>query len=194
MDFPSASEFRSAGYESVTTNETYTGGLVRQYGNLSFTRLFQAGHGGPAYQPETFYRIFQRAIFRKDIATGKISLSSQNTYASDGPLSVRNVSSEVPDLIKNVCVIYDVVPTCTEEQISALADGSAVVENGIVVMPRGVTGEKVEESGSKGSDSDGKSDNGTSSGDRSGKAGKISVSLGTLCALMLATATVGMVV
>ena len=41
-----ADEFRMAGYEYVHTNHTYNGGVVRQYGNLSFTRIFEAGHDG----------------------------------------------------------------------------------------------------------------------------------------------------
>lgn len=40
--------FISSGYENVITNSTYNGGVVRQHGNLSFTRVFQAGHEGKA--------------------------------------------------------------------------------------------------------------------------------------------------
>jgi carboxypeptidase D len=41
-----ADEFRSSGYEYVHTNKSYDGGVVRQHGNLSFTRVFEAGHDG----------------------------------------------------------------------------------------------------------------------------------------------------
>lgn len=40
--------FISSGYEGVVTNSTYYGGVVRQQGNLSFTRVFEAGHEGKA--------------------------------------------------------------------------------------------------------------------------------------------------
>jgi hypothetical protein len=40
--------FISSGYENLITNSTYTGGVVRQHGNLSFTRVFEAGHEGKA--------------------------------------------------------------------------------------------------------------------------------------------------
>lgn len=36
--------FTTAGYEYVRTNSSYNGGIVRQHGNLSFSRVFQAGH------------------------------------------------------------------------------------------------------------------------------------------------------
>jgi len=39
-----AEEFRAAGYEYIHTNASYDGGVVRQHGNLSFSRVFEAGH------------------------------------------------------------------------------------------------------------------------------------------------------
>lgn len=41
-----SAEFSSSGYADLITNETYVGGVVRQHGNLSFTRVFDAGHTG----------------------------------------------------------------------------------------------------------------------------------------------------
>lgn len=41
-----SSKFGTAGYTNIDTNSSYIGGLVRQYGNLSFSRVFQAGHEG----------------------------------------------------------------------------------------------------------------------------------------------------
>jgi carboxypeptidase D len=43
-----SSNFKNAGYTNIETNSSYIGGLVRQYGNLSFSRVFQAGHEGKA--------------------------------------------------------------------------------------------------------------------------------------------------
>jgi hypothetical protein len=45
IPFKERNRFRNAGYAELKTNETYVGGLVRQYGRLSFTRVFQAGEG-----------------------------------------------------------------------------------------------------------------------------------------------------
>ena len=41
-----SASFHSAGYANITANSTYVGGVVRQSGNLSFSRVFQAGHMG----------------------------------------------------------------------------------------------------------------------------------------------------
>ena len=39
-------DFHSAGYANITTKGGHVGGTVRQYGNLSFSRVFSAGHQG----------------------------------------------------------------------------------------------------------------------------------------------------
>jgi len=44
-----ASKFASAGYADINTNGSYVGGQVRQYGNFSFSRVYQAGHEGMFY-------------------------------------------------------------------------------------------------------------------------------------------------
>lgn len=41
-----AEKFRRSGYANITSSATYTGGVVRQYGRLSFSRVFDAGHTG----------------------------------------------------------------------------------------------------------------------------------------------------
>ena len=38
--------FGKAGYEYIQTNASYQGGVVRQYGNFSFSQVFEAGHDG----------------------------------------------------------------------------------------------------------------------------------------------------
>ncbi|OQN96342.1 hypothetical protein B0A48_17598 [Cryoendolithus antarcticus] len=61
-----AESFRKAGYEQIVVNDSYVGGVVRQYGGLSFSRVFQAGHDVSFYQPETSYQIFNRALANRD--------------------------------------------------------------------------------------------------------------------------------
>ncbi len=41
-----AEKFRGAGYEHVKTKACSSAGVVRQHGNLSFVRIFDAGHNG----------------------------------------------------------------------------------------------------------------------------------------------------
>jgi hypothetical protein len=46
VDYNEKSSFHSSGYEKIVTNKTYNGGVVRQYENFSFSRVFHAGHTG----------------------------------------------------------------------------------------------------------------------------------------------------
>lgn len=181
LDYPEAPSFRSAGYAALQTNDSYQGGLVRQHDRVSFSRVFEAGHDVAAYQPETVLRIFERAIFGRDVATGDVDVLSLNNdtatspdhascgekkkkstseskahraaaaagagggvggYSTVGPLSVLNVTNEVlaPVMSEPRCWWYTVNNTqsCTEEQIVAVAEGTAVVEDWVVVSPPGV--------------------------------------------------------
>ncbi|POS75865.1 serine carboxypeptidase [Diaporthe helianthi] len=126
--------FAAAGYQPLVTNSTYEGGLVRQYGNLSFVRVFQAGHAVPSYQPESAYRIFNRVLFNRDVATGEIDTSQNSTYGTVGLADTFGVKSEVPPQYEVFCYSLDPV-TCSDEQVEALLDGTAVIENYIVIEP-----------------------------------------------------------
>lgn len=44
IPYANATSFAAAGYADVVVNDTYIGGQTRQYGNLSFTRVYEAGH------------------------------------------------------------------------------------------------------------------------------------------------------
>jgi len=53
-----ASKFAEAGYADIKTNGSYIGGQVRQYGNFSFSRVYQAGHEGGFYaKPNCVYSV-----------------------------------------------------------------------------------------------------------------------------------------
>lgn len=152
MDYTDAAGFRAAGYAPIHTNASYTGGLVRQHGRVSFSRVFQAGHDTWAYQPETVARIFERAVLGRDVATGRVdvnvghqtnkSCSSTGMYSSKGAQNVRNVTERVepPILASPLCWWYTAVDgqTCSAEQMAAVEDGTAVVENWMVLSPPSV--------------------------------------------------------
>ncbi|KAH0337683.1 alpha/beta-hydrolase, partial [Aureobasidium melanogenum] len=133
-----SSSFSKAGYTKFETNASYTGGLTRQYGNLSFTRVFQAGHEVSYYQPETTYQIFNRVIFNRDVATGQVSTapaSNSSTYATSGNSSALvsigapiKFESSVPS-----CYFWDIMETCTPAQVQIFANGSAITEDFILV-------------------------------------------------------------
>lgn len=106
------------------------GGLVRQFGNLSYSRVFQAGHEVPSWQPETALAIFERALGNRDIATGTKDTSRQQ-YSSVGSGDTWGAKSEIPDAELWFC--YTLVPeTCTEEQLAAVQNGSAKISRYVV--------------------------------------------------------------
>ncbi|KAI5810461.1 Alpha/Beta hydrolase protein [Pyronema omphalodes] len=133
IDYPDADGFRSAGYQNIDVNGTYIGGQVRQHGNFSFSRVYQAGHLVPAYQPETAFRIFERAIKGLSIATGEaIQHSGNETYTTTG----RRKSSKVlvpPHPPEPTCFIRNVA-TCDESHWNAFAMKNVVIYNGVAYL------------------------------------------------------------
>lgn len=75
--------YSSAGYVNVTTPDNIVHGQVKQAGLLSYVRVYESGHEVPFYQPVISLSIFERAIDRKDIATGQKEV--RNGYKTTGP-------------------------------------------------------------------------------------------------------------
>jgi hypothetical protein len=146
---------------------------VRQHGNLSFSRVYQAGHEVPAYQPATAYEIFTRALFNKDIATGLESTGEGSNYSSQGPSDTLQFRSEQFEQPLQFCYTLDPGSTCTEEQIGALLNGSATVcswivkdQNSTVLFPElmGTLGDEGCGSGGGNGSANGSAGNGTIGG------------------------------
>lgn len=135
VPYAHADSFRSAGYAPVHTNATHVGGLVRQHGNFSFTRVFESGHEVPAYQPQTAWEIYHRALFNKDISTGQLDTATNRTYSTDGPLSSWDTKDDVPASPPPVCYTLALSATCTDEQIESIVNGTAVIHNYVLVEP-----------------------------------------------------------
>lgn len=146
LQYPEAEQFRSAGYQSISVNASYQGGFVRQYNNVSFSRVFEAGHAVSAFQPETVWQIFNRVTFNKDVATGNSSTivgSSNSTakgYSSTGPASTFDVKNKLPESPKNECYTWAAQITCTDEELLALQNGTAIIKNYIVIGIQGGNG------------------------------------------------------
>lgn len=96
---------------------------MRQHGNLSFIRTYGAGHAIPAYQPETAYRVFTRALFNLDIATGRVSTAGN--YTSEGRADP-NVQREAGVQGLTYCYTY-ALGECYEWQQEAVLNGTAEV-------------------------------------------------------------------
>ncbi|KAI9652132.1 MAG: hypothetical protein M1829_001837 [Trizodia sp. TS-e1964] len=124
-----SSNFRQAGYTNIQTNGSYVGGQVRQHGNFSFSRVYQAGKMVAAYQPETAYQIFQRTMFNTDVATGKVS--SLKDFATTGPSTTWQLNDR-PTYPEPTCYILD-PKTCTDGQYTDVMSHLAIVQNYIVI-------------------------------------------------------------
>jgi hypothetical protein len=86
----------------------------------------------PAYQPETAYKIFQRALFNMDIATGKISTANNPEYATKGRKDVFDIKNEPIQDPGAQCYVLD-QGQCTSEQWASVMNGTALIKNWIVV-------------------------------------------------------------
>lgn len=149
-------EFAQAGYTPLTIAQPDSPpfvpyGLTRQHGNLSFSRVFQAGHMVPSYQPEASLRIFERALFNRDIATGEVDLTAtggwkegKEVFATEGPGDTWWRRNEVMPGPEHVCYLWS-LGQCNREEIWALRNGTAVVKDYFVV---GIEGE-TEDTGKK---------------------------------------------
>ena len=103
--------------------------MTRQFGNLSFTRIYDAGHLISAYQPETLFTLFSRIVQGSvDLSTGqKVDIS---TFSTQGDANTTATNSS-PPMAKPTCYLRRVKDTCSQEQTEKLARGDGVIVNGI---------------------------------------------------------------
>ncbi|EXJ94182.1 hypothetical protein A1O1_02575 [Capronia coronata CBS 617.96] len=126
---PSYLPWSSSGYAPIVANRSYVGGVVRQYGNLSFSRIYDAGHLVPAYQPETMFTVFSRIIQGTDISMGNpVDLS---TYASSGDANSTHQNS-APPAAAPTCFLRAIDATCNTDQKNMLANNAGVLVNGVL--------------------------------------------------------------
>lgn len=85
--------FADAGYADIKIPLSPNGGLVRQVGSFSFSRVFQAGHEVPYYQPAVALALFGRTVLGVDAATGLHF--ANGGYATTGPMGVSFVASYI---------------------------------------------------------------------------------------------------
>ncbi|KAF2674830.1 alpha/beta-hydrolase [Microthyrium microscopicum] len=123
-----ASVYSNTGYAEVVVNSSYVGGSVKQYGNLTFVRVYDAGHQVPAYQPETAFTIFARVLQGSSIATGE-SVDLAN-YRSAGP-SHSGKTNRAPSSSSPICWVRLAATTCSQDQIGKMLSGKGTVLNGV---------------------------------------------------------------
>lgn len=127
------SSFSTAGYAPIIVNDSYIGGVVRQFGNLSFSRIYHAGHSVPAYQPETAFQVFARIIMGTSLSDGKpINLTTYNTTGATKATS----TFKLPASPTGTCWVRNIPGSCSEDQQKELLDpaeeGLAIVDGALV--------------------------------------------------------------
>ncbi|KAK1752302.1 serine carboxypeptidase [Echria macrotheca] len=130
VNYSRAADFAKAGYAPLIVPDGTTAGMTRQLGNFSFTRVFQAGHEVPAYQPVASYEIFMRAMFGRDVATGTVAVT--DAYRTEGPASTWHVKNEVPVSPEPRCYVLK-PETCLPGLWKSVLNGTAVVRDWFVV-------------------------------------------------------------
>ncbi|KAF2154004.1 peptidase S10, serine carboxypeptidase [Myriangium duriaei CBS 260.36] len=93
VNYTHKAEFSQAGYTPMTVDGAEYG-EVRQYGNFSFTRVYEAGHEVPYYQPVAALALFNRTINHFDIATGLQAVTAD--YETKGNATATHTESFVP--------------------------------------------------------------------------------------------------
>lgn len=68
-------------------------GETREYGNFSFTRVYEAGHEVPYYQPVASLQLFNRTLNGWELPTGEKKLTPD--FGSDGPATATHTESSV---------------------------------------------------------------------------------------------------
>lgn len=132
IDWARTEDFHASGYQDIVVNDTLSGGKVRQYGNLSFSRVYRAGHEVPYYQPEASYKLFTRALFNRDVSTGKTDTAANDTYHTQRPLDTWDAKNVPPEQPLQVCYSLDSGAMCTEDELEAISNGSAVLRDWIL--------------------------------------------------------------
>lgn len=93
LNYTHHKEFIKAGYAPFV----YGGveyGEVREYGNFSFTRIYESGHEVPYYQPQGSLALFNRTINLWNIADGTKKVTAD--LGSPGPLSATHTTTAAP--------------------------------------------------------------------------------------------------
>ncbi|OQE14441.1 hypothetical protein PENFLA_c038G03991 [Penicillium flavigenum] len=92
-NYKHSKEFQKAGYAPFLVDGVEYG-ATREYGNFSFTRIYEAGHEVPYYQPEASLQLFNRTLNGWELPKGEKKLKQDS--GSTGPESATHTQSSVP--------------------------------------------------------------------------------------------------
>ncbi|KAJ5392332.1 Peptidase S10 serine carboxypeptidase [Penicillium cosmopolitanum] len=91
-NYTHSKQFRAAGYAPfLVDGKEY--GETREYGNFSFTRVYEAGHEVPYYQPEASLQLFNRTLNGWELPKGEKKVKPD--FGSSGPKSATHTQASV---------------------------------------------------------------------------------------------------
>lgn len=90
VNYTHKAEFASAGYAPFMVDDVEYG-ESRQYGNFSFTRVYDAGHEVPYYQPKASLELFRRVLGDMVVADGTEKVTP--TFKSEGTANATHTNS-----------------------------------------------------------------------------------------------------
>jgi len=107
LPWGSKDDFSAAGFAPLVISSHPSGTLTRQYGNLSFTQVHEAGQRVPSRQLEIGYVIFMRVLLGRVIATRTVDLQQAaakgERYATEGPSDMWWKKSDVVPAFPHEC-------------------------------------------------------------------------------------------
>ena len=126
VDYVHSAEFRAAGYAPFIVDGTEYG-EVRQYGNFSFMRIYEAGHEVPFYQPLASLAMFARVLGNVDIATGEEVVTG--SYVTNGTANATHTEPYVgaPTVTGNGTLELSYTAAITAPITSVPPEGDEVV-------------------------------------------------------------------
>ncbi|KAI0008006.1 peptidase [Xylariaceae sp. FL0662B] len=92
VNYTHKAEFAAAGYAPFVVDDTEYG-ESRQYGNFSFTRIYESGHEVPYYQPKAALELFRRVLGDLVVADGSEKVTP--TYSSEGTANATHTNSYI---------------------------------------------------------------------------------------------------
>ncbi|KAH8652102.1 carboxypeptidase 2 [Xylariales sp. PMI_506] len=90
VNYTHSAEFAASGYTPFVVDGTEYG-EGRQYGNFSFTRVYESGHEVPYYQPVAALELFRRIL--ADLAVSDGSVKVTPTYETNGTATATHAES-----------------------------------------------------------------------------------------------------
>jgi carboxypeptidase C (cathepsin A) len=93
LQYKHSKEFQNSGYTPFVVDGTEYG-ETREYGRFSFTRIYQAGHEVPYYQPVASLELFRRVLGNLVVSDGSEAISPD--YQSEGKAHATHTESFVP--------------------------------------------------------------------------------------------------